>query len=38
MILILLTVLLTNVDLWECLSDDTVALLLRFKWMVVDES
>ena len=30
MFLTLLTVLLTEVDHWECLSDDAVALLLRF--------
>ena len=30
MFLILVTVLLPDVDHWECLSDDTVALLLRF--------
>ena len=30
MFLILVTVLLPDVDHWECLSDDAVALFLRF--------
>ena len=37
MFLILVTVLLPDVDHWECLSDDTVALLLRFEgWWTMD--
>ena len=37
MFLTLLTVLLTDVDHWECLPGDTVALLLRFdRWWTMN--